>query len=70
MKRENVSIFLSYDEGKTWPEHKSICHGRSVYSSLTVLADGTIGAYLEEDPTGACELWYENFSLEWLQNRK
>lgn len=70
MKRENVSIFLSYDEGRTWPEHKSICHGRSVYSSLTVLADGTIGAYLEEDPTGACELWYENFSLEWLQNRK
>lgn len=70
MKRENVSIFLSYDEGKTWPEHKSICHGRSVYSSLTVLSDGTIGAYLEEDPTGACELWFENFSLDWLQNRK
>ena len=67
MKRENVSIFLSYDEGRTWPEHKSICHGRSVYSSLTVLQDGTIGAYIEEDPTGACELWYMNFSLDWLQ---
>lgn len=70
MKRENVSVFLSFDEGKTWPEHKSICHGRSVYSSLTVLPDGTIGAYLEEDPTGACELWYENFSMEWLRNQE
>ncbi|MCQ2173691.1 MAG: glycoside hydrolase [Bacteroidales bacterium] len=69
MKRENVSVFLSFDEGRTWPEHKSICHGPSVYSSLTVLADGTIGAYLEEDPTGACELWYENFSLSWLRRR-
>lgn len=67
MKRENVSIFLSYDEGRTWPVKKSICHGRSVYSSLTVLPDGTIGAYIEEDPTGACELWYMNFSLDWLQ---
>lgn len=70
MDRENVSIFLSFDEGKTWPEHKSICRGKSVYSSLTVLADGTIGAYLEENPTGACELWFENFSLEWLRNKE
>lgn len=70
MKRENVSVFLSFDEGRTWPEHKSICHGKSVYSSLAVLPDGTIGAYLEEDPTGACELWYENFSLEWLRNQE
>ena len=68
MKRENVSIFISYDEGRTWPVKKSICHGRSVYSSLTVLQDGTIGAYIEEDPTGACELWYMNFSIDWLQD--
>jgi len=68
MRRENVSVFLSFDEGKTWPEHKSICHYKSVYSSITVLKDGTIGAYLEENPNGGCELWYENFSIEWLRN--
>jgi len=67
MRRENVSVFLSFDEGKTWPEHKSICHHQSVYSSITVLQDGTIGAYLEENPHGGCELWYENFSMEWLR---
>lgn len=69
LQRKNVSIFLSFDEGKTWPEHKSICHGPSVYSSLTVLPDGTIGAYIEENPTGACELWYMNFSLDWLRKK-
>jgi len=66
MERENVSVFMSFDQGKTWPEHKSICHYKSVYSSLTVLKDGTIGAYLEENPHGGCELWYLNFSMEWL----
>jgi len=70
MKRENVSVFLSFDEGRTWPEHKSICHYQSVYSSITVLQDGTIGAYLEENPHGGCELWYENFSLDWLRNKR
>ncbi len=67
MKRENVTIFLSHDEGKTWPEHASICPYQSVYSSLTILPDGTIGAYIEENPSGACEMWFMNFSMEWLK---
>ena len=66
MKRENVSVLLSFDEGKTWPERKTICAGPSQYSSITVLQDGTIGAYIEEN-TSATELWYENFSLDWLR---
>jgi len=69
MQRENVSVFLSFDEGKSWSEHKSICHYKSVYSSLTVLRDGTIAAYLEENPHGGCELWYENFSIDWLRRK-
>jgi len=67
MKRENVTIFLSHDEGKSWPEHASICPYESVYSSLTLLPDGTIGAYIEENPSGACEMWFMNFSMEWLK---
>lgn len=66
-QRRNVSIFTSRDEGRTWSDPKVLCPGRSVYSSLTVLPDGTIGIYLEENPTPAgCELWYMNFSLDWL----
>lgn len=69
--RRNVSIFLSPDEGRTWVMPKTICPYESVYSSLTVLPDGTIGAYIEENPTPAgCELWYMNFSLDWLMNNK
>lgn len=64
--RQNVSIFISYDEGETWPTVKSICPYNSVYSSLTILPDGTIGAYVEENPEGACSLYFMNFSLEWL----
>ena len=68
--RRNVSIFMSRDEGRTWPEKRILCPYESVYSSLTVLADGTIGIYVEENPTKAgCELWYMNFSLEWLTGR-
>ncbi|MBB3188701.1 exo-alpha-sialidase [Microbacter margulisiae] len=64
--RDNVSVFVSYDEGKTWPVKKSICTGSSAYSSLTILPDGTIGAYVEEnDPIS---LYFINFSLSWLTN--
>lgn len=65
--RRNVSIFISRDEGRTWPEKRVLCPYESVYSSLTVLPDGTLGIYIEENPTKAgCELWYMNFSMEWL----
>ena len=68
MRRENVSVFLSFDEGRTWPEHKVISNKDAMYSSLTVLPDGTLGAYIEENINGV-ELWYERFSMEWLRNR-
>ena len=66
MNRENVSIFVSYDEGETWQHPVTLCAGPSVYSSLTLLSDGTIGCYLEKNPNGPCELWYQNFSYAWL----
>ena len=66
MRRENVSVFLSFDEGRTWPEHKVISNKDAMYSSLTVLPDGTLGAYIEENINGV-ELWYERFSLDWLR---
>ena len=66
--RKNVSVFMSFDEGSTWPEVKTICRGPSMYSSLTELTDGTIGAYVEEMHSGVeCEMWYLNFSLDWLR---
>lgn len=66
MRRENVSVFLSFDDGRTWPEHKVISNKDAMYSSITVLPDGTLGAYIEENINGV-ELWYERFSMAWLR---
>jgi hypothetical protein len=70
--RRNVSVFYSTNEGNSWTLGKSIVpvmanNGLSGYSALTVLADGTIGAYVEvENYSGVYELVYMNFSLNWL----
>ncbi len=66
-ERRNVSVFLSYDEGKTWPVKKSICPTASAYSSATILPDGTIGVFFEKEIENT-SLYFVNFSLDWLTN--
>ena len=66
MQRENVSVFVSYDEGRTWQDPVVLCHGPSVYSSLTLQHDGTIGCFVERNTPNGCELWYQNFTFAWL----
>ena len=66
--RRDVTVYVSYDEGETWPVSKVIVPYSSAYSSLCVLPDGTIGLYVEEEPdgtTGYSTAFY-NFSIEWL----
>lgn len=70
-KRENVSVFLSYDEGKSWPVKKTICASGSAYSALCILKDGTIGIYTEENKdTEDFSMYFTNVSLEWLTEGK
>ena len=66
--REKVTVYVSYDEGETWPVKKCIVPYSSAYSSLCVLPDGTIGLYVEEAYAGASgySTVFYNFSLEWL----
>jgi hypothetical protein len=66
--RTNVSVYVSYDEGETWPIRKCIVPYSSAYSSLCVLPDGTIGLYVEEEPNGTSgySTVFYNFSLDWL----
>lgn len=70
--RRDVSVSVSYDEGKTWPVTRRIVDGPSAYSSLTVLPDGSIGCFVE-DGTGAearsaggYDLYFVRFPLHWL----
>ena len=67
-QRTNVSVYVSYDEGESWPLRKCIVPYSSAYSSLCILPDGTIGLYVEEAYGGASgySTVFYNFSLEWL----
>ena len=67
-QRTDVTVYVSYDEGQTWPVSKTIVPYSSAYSSLCVLPDGTIGLYVEEIPSGnsAYMTAFYNFSIEWL----
>ena len=67
-QRTHVSVYVSYDEGETWPLRKCIVPYSSAYSSLCILPDGTIGIYVEEAYGGASgySTVFYNFSLEWL----
>ena len=65
--RVNMTVRLSYDEGKTWPVSKSLHEGKSAYSSLAVLPDGTIACLYERgDGRYSENLYLARFTLEWL----
>lgn len=60
--RKNLTVRLSYDEGKTWTDGRVIFEGSSAYSSLTVCKDGSIGVLYEAN--NYKEIRYANFTLE------
>jgi len=69
LKRENLTVRLSYDEGKTWPVSKTICPGPAGYSSLAVLPDGTIGCLFECGTKNPYEtITLARFPLSWLED--
>lgn len=71
--RENVTVYVSSDNGATWTPKRRIFNGYSAYSSLQVLDDGTIGIIVEEGKwdgnlpgEDGFNLGYYNFTLDWL----
>lgn len=69
-ERKDVTMYVSYDEGETWPVSKVLVPYSAAYSSACILPDGTIGFYVEETypgETGYSTVFY-NFSLDWLTN--
>lgn len=66
--RRNVSIAVSYDEGRTWPVRKCVWDVPSGYSSLTVLPDGGIGLLTEVgDWDSGFSIWFTRLTLDWLE---
>jgi sialidase-1 len=69
--RENMTIKLSYDEGKTWPVSRSLYEGPSAYSCLTVLPNGHMGCLYERGKENAYEtITLARFPIAWVQDNK
>lgn len=47
--REKMTVWMSRDDGRTWPKQKMIYSGAAGYSSLVVLTDGQVGMLYEKD---------------------
>jgi sialidase-1 len=62
--RVNLTVRLSYDEGRTWAYSKTIDSGPSAYSDLVMTRDGQIGLLYERGNTGG--LHFVRFTLDWL----
>ncbi len=67
-KRENGTVFVSYDEGKTWPVKRVLRKESFAYSCLTRLPDGTIGCLYEAE--GTRKIVFARISLDWLTEGK
>lgn len=63
-ERENMTVRISYDEGNTWSDGKTIYSGHSAYSDLVILNDFTIGLLYERDKYS--EIAFAHFNLKWL----
>jgi len=62
--RENLTVSLSYDEGKSWPIQKTIYAGSAAYSSLSILPNGEIVLFFEANDYQ--DNLFVRFNLEWL----
>ena len=62
--RKNLTVRISYDEGKTWSNGKTVYSGPAAYSSMTILENGNIGVFFEKD--NYTENSFVSFPLSWL----
>ena len=70
-QRRNMTVRLSYDEGKTWPVARTLNAGSSAYSSLAVLPDKTIAClYERREEQSPGTLTFARFTLDWLTEGK
>jgi sialidase-1 len=62
--RENLTIRISYDNGNSWSDGKTVYSGSSAYSTMTVMKNGNIGLLFEKDEY--TDNAFVSISLDWL----
>lgn len=65
--RRDMTVRMSYDEGRTWPVSKVLYPGPSAYSCLTVLPDADIACLYEAGDKNPYEkIVFARFTPDWL----
>jgi sialidase-1 len=65
--RFRMSLKVSTDNGITWNIEKLLFSGRSIYSDLTILEDGTIGCLFERGNRHTYEkITFVTFTYDWI----
>lgn len=67
-KREKGTLFLSTDDGVTWPVRKEFVPEFFAYSCLVALPDGMIGCLYENEAN--LKIAFARMTLEWLTGGK
>lgn len=66
--RTNLTLRMSYDEGKTWPVNKTVDESDALYSDLAVLSDKTILVLYEKGKNKP--MYCVRLNIEWLTDSK
>lgn len=66
--RINMTVRVSYDEGKSWTVGETVYGGGSAYSSMTILPNGDIGLFFEKD--NYRKNVFVRLTLDWLTDGK
>jgi sialidase-1 len=70
-RRNNLTVRVSCDDGKTWPVSRTLHQGPCAYSCLAVLPDKSIGCLYECGQANAYEkISFARLPLEWLEASK
>jgi len=70
-RRRDMTVRISYDEGKTWPVARLLYSGPSAYSCLAALPDGDIACLYEAGQKHPYEkIVFARFTLDWLTGGK
>lgn len=66
--RRHLVVRVSYDEGQTWTNERTLYGGLAAYSDLTVLKDGTVGVLWERGVSELSQyITFTRFNREFLE---
>lgn len=70
-RRDNMTVRVSNDDGRSWTTQKTVYKGNAAYSSLTILPNGKAGLLFEGGAyTAYDKIMFAVFNQEWFSVRE